>query len=92
MQAFPVQESNIRSDGGRGDFITIAGRQQDHKLLSSFNASWSSLGQPQFEVRPWHVPRLYFLSSFQFVCAKTRWDNPFFAKDVVLLVHFLFLG
>ncbi|KAK7110841.1 uncharacterized protein [Littorina saxatilis] len=54
--AFPSQTQDIKSDGGRGDFLVIAGRGEDQTLLNGFNASWDHSGPSQFEVESFTLP------------------------------------
>ncbi|KAK7479271.1 hypothetical protein BaRGS_00029519, partial [Batillaria attramentaria] len=54
--AFPDQAASVRSDGQRGDFLTIAGRTADQGLLKAFVDAWNKLGQPKFEIEEFAIP------------------------------------
>ncbi|KAK7110840.1 uncharacterized protein [Littorina saxatilis] len=57
-QVFRSQAQSINSDGGRGDFLMVAGRKQDKMLQQAFHAAWTNSGQPQFELESFTVPAM----------------------------------
>ncbi|KAK7479270.1 hypothetical protein BaRGS_00029518, partial [Batillaria attramentaria] len=72
--AFPSQSQSVQSDGGKGDFLMVAGRMEDRALLTAFNTTWHQQGKAQFELEIFTVPQLLVSSQSDF----TRSDHYHF--------------
>lgn len=59
QQYFPQASSSIAKDNYEGDFLllTYRLRTQDDPLANNFIKAWNSLGQAQFEIEPFPLPR-----------------------------------
>ncbi|XP_025100866.1 uncharacterized protein LOC112568058 [Pomacea canaliculata] len=55
-QMFPDVARDVDSDGKRGDFLLITGRDYDARLVTNFNDTWNRLGETQYEIEALVLP------------------------------------
>ncbi|XP_025100943.1 uncharacterized protein LOC112568086 [Pomacea canaliculata] len=53
---FPDVARDVDSDGKRGDFLLIAGREYDAQLVTNCNDTWNRLGETQYEIEALVLP------------------------------------